>query len=147
MTEAEFRFKHSKLIEYYQFIEWRLRAICAAMLADEEKGWFERLDDYETDAFGALVKTVQSIQKEKHITLLTQEDAASLSALRQDRNYWVHVCFIGNNDQELPITFNKGELKRSAFEQDLTKSLNDAIEWDEKLVIISKQLKNILKNH
>ena len=41
MTEADFRFKHSQLIGYYQFIEWRLKAICAAMLADEEKGWFE----------------------------------------------------------------------------------------------------------
>ena len=147
MTEAEFRIKHSQLIEYYQSIEWRLKGICAAILADEEKGWFERLDDYETDAFGALVKTVQSIQKGKHITLLTQEDAASLNALRQDRNYWVHMCFIGNNDQELPITFNKGELKRSTFAQRLTRSLTNAIEWDEKLVKISKQLKDILKDH
>ncbi len=54
MTESDFRFKHSELIEYYQYIEMHLKAICAGFLADEEKGWFERLSDYETDSFGNL---------------------------------------------------------------------------------------------
>ena len=51
MTENDFRFKHSELIEYYQYIEMRLKAICAAILADEEKSWiynnlFARKCDY-----------------------------------------------------------------------------------------------------
>lgn len=38
MTEAEFRVKHSELIEYYQLIEMRLKCICADLLADEDRG-------------------------------------------------------------------------------------------------------------
>ena len=47
MTESEFRFKYSELIEYYQYIEMRLKGICATILVltDEDKGWFERLSD------------------------------------------------------------------------------------------------------
>lgn len=93
-----------------------------------------------------LIQKVQSLQTQKRIMLLSQEDVTALTALRQDRNYWVHTCFNGNA-QVLPIVFNKGELRRSNFAQDLTKSLNEAIEWDEKLVKISKQLKDILKDH
>ena len=43
MTETEFRFKHSEIIEYYQLIEMRLKGICAALMADGNKGWYERL--------------------------------------------------------------------------------------------------------
>ena len=56
MTETEFRVKHSELIEYYQLIEMRFKSACAGLLADEEKGWFNRLDDYESDPFGKLIQ-------------------------------------------------------------------------------------------
>ena len=56
MTKTEFREKHSELIEYYQYIEMRLKGICATLLADEERGWFERLEDYESDPLGKLIK-------------------------------------------------------------------------------------------
>ena len=70
MTESEFRFKHSELIEYYQYIEMRLRFLCADFLADEERNWFERLSDYESDSFGFLLKKIKEIQEQKKVTLL-----------------------------------------------------------------------------
>ena len=39
MTETEFRVNHSTIIEYYQYIEMRLKVICAALLSDEERNW------------------------------------------------------------------------------------------------------------
>lgn len=56
MTESDFRFKHSELIEYYQYIEMRLKFICANFLAKDEQEWFDRLVDYETDSLGKLIK-------------------------------------------------------------------------------------------
>lgn len=35
MNKSEFRAKHSELIGYYQYIEMRLKGICAVILADE----------------------------------------------------------------------------------------------------------------
>ena len=44
MTENDFRVKYCELMEYYQYLEMRLKFICAALLADEEKGWFGRAE-------------------------------------------------------------------------------------------------------
>ena len=37
MNQSEFREKHSELIEYYQYIEMRLKGICAVIPADESR--------------------------------------------------------------------------------------------------------------
>ena len=74
MTETEFRINHSKIIQYYQLIEDRIRAICAALLADEDRNWFDRLDDYETDALGKLIYQVQQIQKNGQFGFLSDDD-------------------------------------------------------------------------
>ena len=129
MTEAAFRIKYSELIEYYQFIEMRLRFLCSDLMADEERGWFERLNDYELDTFGMLMHKLQELQTEKHITLLTPEDITALNAVRGTRNYWVHQCFGGLD----PITFKNGNLNRSVYCQKVLSDLNDAIEWEAKL--------------
>ena len=129
MTEAAFRIKYCELIEYYQFIEMRLRFLCSDLMTDEERGWFERLNDYELDTFGMLMHKLQELQAEKYITLLTPEDITALNAVRETRNYWVHQCFGGLD----PITFKRGNLNRSVYGQKVLSDLNDAIEWDAKL--------------
>ena len=142
MTETEFRFKHSQLIEYYQYVEMRLKFICAALLADEERPWFERLDDYGTDPMGKLIQKLADIQKSIGREWLTEAETAKLNALRADRNYWCHQAFSG----DLHVTFRKDAakremvLKRPEFALKIVNDLNAAIEWDEKLTDVSRAI-------
>ena len=122
MTETEFRINHSKIIQYYQLVEDRLRAICAALLADEDRNWFERLDDYETDALGKLIYQVQQIQKNGKFDFLSDDDIAGLHELRKNRNYWCHECFNG----DIPVIFKKGSLKRPEHGKRLVKDFEDS---------------------
>ncbi len=129
MTENEFRIKYCELLEYYQYVEMRLKFICASLLADEEKGWFARLDDFESDPFGALLQKTVEYQKKKNITILSHDDFATLDEMRIKRNYWAHQCFSGHRH----VTFKKGELKNQMYANMVISDLNEAIEWDGKL--------------
>lgn len=93
MTETEFRINHSRIIEYYQYIEMRLKVICAGLLSDKDNNWFTRLNDYESDPLGVLIKTINNIQCKIKTDLLTSEDLNALNDIRIVRNYWVHQCF------------------------------------------------------
>ena len=134
MTETEFRFKHSELIEYYQLIEMRLKGICVAILADEEKSWFESLNDYETDSFGTLIKKITELQEQKNVYPLSKDDLSQLNDIRKTRNYWAHQCFGGLR----PIIFNNDKLKHQEFATKINSDLDEAIMWDEKLTKIMK---------
>ena len=133
MTENDFRVKYCELMEYYQYLEMRLKFICAASLADEEKGWFERLYDYDSDPFGLLLQKIKEYQKQKNNPMLSQDDFAALDEIRQKRNYWAHQCFGGLN----PIVFNRGQLRRAEYGNLLISDLNEAIEWDKQLTEMS----------
>ena len=73
MTEIEFRARHSELIEYYQYIEMHLKGICASFPEDENRTWFDMLDDYESDPFGKLLLTIQKYQNEKKLHCFQQK--------------------------------------------------------------------------
>lgn len=134
MTESEFRIKYSELVEYYQYIEMRLKFICGAFLADNERGWLDRLNDIDSDPFGTLLRNIKEIQDKRHVEVLKDEDFVALGEIREKRNYWVHQCFGGRN----PIVFPRGQLKNPAYGTMLIKDLDTAIMWDEKLVEIGK---------
>ena len=133
MTEDEFRIMHSRLIEYYQLLEMRLKFMCAAFLADEERGWFERLDDYESDPFGLLTQKIKDLQKHTNTIQLTQDDFSSLDSIREQRNYWVNQCFGGRN----PITFYRGQLRHNGYAKKIIEDFNEAVDWDKKLTDIA----------
>ena len=137
MTETEFRVKHSQLIEYYQYIEEKLKYICANLMADEQNGWFSSLNDVESDPFGMLITNIQSIQVQKETTLLSFEDIENLNKLRNTRNYWVHQCF----GLWSSVIFKKGELKNPEYGKKISKDLSEAIEWEQKLVDINVSAK------
>ena len=134
MTESEFRNKHSEIVEYYQYIEMRLKFLCAALLADREKGWIERLDDFNSDPFGALLHKIKEIQTQKHLEVLKEEDFAALNEIREKRNYWIHQCFSDNNH----VIFQRGQLRDSIYGKMIISDLETAIQWDEKLVEFRK---------
>ena len=136
MTESYFRIKHSELIEYYQLIEMHLKGICSAILADEERNWFERLSDYENDSFGCLLKKIKEIQEQKKIVLIDDDDFSKLDDLRKTRNYWAHQCFGGQQ----PIVFKDDKIKRNEYVEKIVSDLKEAIEWDQKLAEIACSL-------
>ncbi|MCR4632529.1 MAG: hypothetical protein K5648_00210 [Erysipelotrichaceae bacterium] len=143
MTEAEFRIEYSRLIEYYQYIEMRLRYLCAEILTDNEWDWFLKLDDFESDPFGVLIKKIRTSQSQKSIESLNQEDLIVLDEIREARNYWVHKAFGG----DYHVTFNrKGELRDPEYGKRLRADLLRAVEWDEKLTEICFDVKQV-KNH
>ncbi len=94
-----------------------------------KKGWIERLGDYEADAFGLLLRRIKKLQKQKRVTLFTQEDFAMLDDIRKTRNYWVHQCF----GLPHPVTFHNGEVRSLEHKAKLLSSLDEAIDWDIKL--------------
>ena len=134
MTEDEFRILHSKIIEYYQLIEMRLKGICAALLTEKDRSWFERLSDYELDPLGKLLVKIEGIQNRDGFVALSDEDLNQLNNIRSDRNYWVHQCFGGRN----PITFYRGQLRHTGYAKKIIEDFNEAVEWDEKLTEIAR---------
>ena len=129
MTETEFRVKHSEIIEYYQLIEMRFKSACAGLLADKEKGWFDRLDDYDSDPFGKLIQKFKEIQRQKQLLLLSQEDFNKLDELREKRNYWVHQCFGG----QYPVVFSNGNVRNPQYAAKIIQDFEEAVHWDEKI--------------
>lgn len=142
MTEIEFRFKYSELIQFYQYIEERLKYICSHLLANEGKDWFNNLLDIECDPFGMLIKKIEQLQEEKQIFILSDNDIKDLKDLKETRNYWVHQCFGGITTS--PVIFKKEELKNPYHGTKLITDLNVAIEWEDRLVERLRENKGLL---
>ena len=138
MTKAEFREKHSEIIEYYQLLEMHLKGICASLLSGEDQTWFDQLDKHETDTLGALINKIQSLQKQKQLELFTAEDLETLNQIRKDRNYWVHQCF--TDTKERLVIFKGDSIKHQEIAQRIKTNLNTVIAWNEKITKIERPL-------
>jgi len=144
MTEKEFRVKHSELIMYYQFIEMKLKGLCAGLTSDSLLDWFVNLPEYKTDPMGKLIEKVKELQKNQSIPLLSDEEFKELDELRQARNYWCHQCFGG----DCPVVFKKdkttGEyyMKCSDHSVDIERDLNVAMDWEVKLANLNREVSN-----
>ena len=142
LNEAEFRFTHSELIEYYQYIEMRLKGICAALLADKEKNWIQRLGNYERDPLGMLINKLKEIQKDNDFGYLSESDFDCLDKIRERRNYWCHQCFTGFDH----VTFSQGKtaneriLKKQVYGINLKQDFNNAFEWNETLTEVFRTI-------
>ena len=115
----------------------RLRGICALLLADEEKGWFDLLDDLEMDPLGKTIQKIQALQGTSNMPLFSQDDYDALDKLRKTRNYWVHQCFIGATPV---IVRNDGSVKSPEHAIRLAKDLEEAKDWEEKITNIEHSL-------
>ena len=135
MTESEFRIIHSELIAYFQYIEMHMRGICAALLKNEEKSWFQRLEDYDMDPLGKLIQKLKDIQIEKSIELFSEGEFNELDELRKKRNYWVHQCFVGTS----PIVFPRKKVKHPEHEKMIVSDLHEAKKWEDTLTMIERK--------
>ena len=135
MKQTDFYKNYCELITYYQCIEVHLKGLCALLLADEERGWFDRLEDYESDPLGKMIQEIQSLQVKKNCVLFSPEEFEALNTIRQSRNLWVHQCFVGYSH----VTFRNG-IVRAPYGEMLAADLNEAIYWDQKITEIGHTL-------
>ena len=90
MTLEEYRIRHSMLIEQYQWIEFDLEGLCAA-ISDEP--FCEVIREIERDSIGGVVREIKRIEKEKNVTIFSEDEYQELDMLRERRNFWSHACY------------------------------------------------------
>lgn len=90
MTLEEYRIKHSLLIEQYQWIEFDLEGLYAAL---SEEPFCEALQEIEKDSIGGVVREIRKIEEYKNITVFSEDEYQELDQIRERRNFWCHVCY------------------------------------------------------
>ena len=96
MTLEEYRIRHSILIEQYQWIEFDLEGLYAAV---SDEPFCEALREIEKDSIGGVVREIKKIEKEKNIVIFSDEEYRELDMLRERRNFWSHACYTEAYDQ------------------------------------------------
>ena len=103
MTLDEYRIRHSKLIEQYQWIEFDLEGLYAA-ISDEP--FCEALWGIEKDSIGGVMRAIKKIENEKKMTVFSDDEYQELDTLRERRNFWSHVCYTEESDEKTGIPQN-----------------------------------------
>ena len=103
MTLEEYRIRHSMLIEQYQWIEFDLEGLCAA-ISDEP--FSEAIREIERDSIGGVVREIRRIEKEKNMTIFSEDEYQELDMLRERRNFWSHACYTEAYDKNTGVPRN-----------------------------------------
>ena len=125
MATDSFRIIHSMLIEHYQFIEAHLESIYSDISG---KSYLDGLKDVEKASLSAIVRAIQKLEKEKDLSIFTEEEYAELFRIFQRRNFWCHNCFY-----DLTFDSKTDELKRPEDMRCMIKDLYEAEAWRKKL--------------
>ena len=125
MTLFDFRVMHSTLLEHYQFIEFHLEGICAAL---GQKPFADTLEDVDKHSLGRLVTAVRRLESGKRPPELSAGVYKELNDLCADRNFWSHCCYT-----QLDFDPKTGGLKHREDRQRLTEDLRRAEEMRELL--------------
>ena len=104
MTLKEYRIRHSMLIEQYQWIEFDLEGLYAAISAEP---FCEALREIEKDSIGGVVREIKKIENEKNIVIFSDEEYQELDMLRERRNFWCHACYTGAYDKITGVPQNE----------------------------------------
>ena len=125
MVLKEFRITHSTLIEHYQFMESHLEGIYAAI---SDKPFVVGLKEIERDSLSGVVREIRELEKEKGITVFTDEEHKQLRQIIERRNFWCHSCYY-----EMPFDLETGGPAKITDEQRLFEDLKTAEQWRERL--------------
>lgn len=90
MTLEQYRINHSLLIEQYQWIEYDLEGLYAALSEDP---FHEAIREIEKDSIGGVVRELRRIEAAQNLRIFSPEEYAELDQIRERRNYWCHVCY------------------------------------------------------
>lgn len=113
MTLEEYRIKHSMLIEQYQWIEYDLEGLYAALSEDP---FHEAIQEIERDSIGGVVREIQKIEEKKNIVVFFETEYDQLDKIRERRNYWCHVCYTEAYDRKTGVPRNAARLSEDLQE-------------------------------
>lgn len=123
MVLKEFRIAHSTLIEHYQFIEAHLEGIYAAV---SDKPFCDGIKEIEKDSLGGVVRELKELEREKNISIFSEEEYAQLRQVIERRNFWCHVCYF-----EMAFDLKTGGPARVRDVQVLMEDMQTAEQWRE----------------
>lgn len=125
MVLKEFRITHSTLIEHYQFIEAHLEGIYAAV---SEKPFWDGLKEVERDSLSGVVREIREVEREKDISVFTEEEYRQLRQIIERRNFWCHCCYF-----EMSFDLKTGGPAKIKDVNTLFEDLKTAELWREQL--------------
>lgn len=127
MNREEFQIMHSSLIEQYQFIEFHLEGIYAAISG---RNFLKALEDVQMDSISRIIREIKEIEKDRNLSVFTEDEYEKMRLIIQRRNFWCHSCYT-----DLLFDAKTGGLKKR---EDVCEMLDDLYE--------AKQLENVLHN-
>lgn len=125
MVLEKFRITHSTLIEHYQFIEAHLEGIYAAISG---KSFLDGLKEVEKDSLSGVVREIKEVEREKRITVLTEDEYKQLRGIIERRNFWCHCCYF-----EMSFDLKTGGPAKVRDVQVMLEDLRTAEDWRERL--------------
>ena len=125
MVLEKFRITHSTLIEHYQFIEAHLEGIYAAVSG---KSFLDGLKEVEKDSLSGVVREIKEVEREKRITVLTEDEYKQLRGIIERRNFWCHCCYF-----EMSFDLKTGGPAKVRDVQVMLEDLRTAEDWRERL--------------
>jgi hypothetical protein len=125
MVLEKFRITHSTLIEHYQFIEAHLEGIYATISG---KSFLDGLKDVEKDSLSGVVREIKEVEREKRITVFTEEEYKQLRRIIERRNFWCHCCYF-----DLTFDLKTGGPAKVRDVQVMFDDLREAEQWREQL--------------
>lgn len=91
MTLNEFRISHSTLIDHYQFIEFNLKGIYAAICG---RDFSDGLEEVAQHNLRRLLNEIKQLDIHNELSLFSDSDYERLFAICERRNFWCHSCYV-----------------------------------------------------
>lgn len=125
MTLDEFRILHSNIIEHYQFIEAHLEGIYAEISGNSFLKGLEHVEKY---SIKRTINEIQKMERERNISVFTDEEYQQLEQILERRNFWCHNCYF-----DLPFDRKSGGLKKESDIKQLKQDMRHAEQLREML--------------
>ncbi len=90
-AENRFKIMHSEIIMYFQCIEYDMKRIYSGMAADD---YFDCMDSLDGDNWGVVLNKLKKLDRSDNNPYFSEEEYQQLDAIREQRNYWCHQCYL-----------------------------------------------------
>lgn len=132
----EFRGIHSQLIEHYQFVEFNLEGIYAALCGEP---FIRGLQMVENDNIPRLINKIHAIERQSGKLYLSDEECKRLEEMRKRRNFWCHNCYV-----DLVFDSETGGIKKESDVRVLMDDFREAesmrnLLFDKKLPLLQRR--------